>query len=275
MKKLLLVVLALVTFIFTGCDNNEGPFEVRRENGHKVLYSNGKLAKGMISSTWYDYNSGESVVTSTYYVEKGIPAGDFILYDRKGNLLVKFEGKTKDGLFVGKMTGEKYKSKGEYNLNPDWLLTYDGNAFYQAVNLYKDVLYTGKIDSETEKYEKLNGKRNGRVEIYDSRTGVKTEEIWKDGEEKISKRYYNDGKLMSIDDYVKDETGNYTSIFFTKDGKLHSISLYPNLRAPSHYSNLLLFSGSHANMLGNYFKTMTEEEVLAKYSKKYNFKIIN
>lgn len=277
MKKLLGVLLVLTALIFTGCDNNKGPFEIKRENGHKVLYSNGKLAKGMIQSTWYDYNSGESVVTSTYYVEKGIPAGDFTLYDRTGNMIVKFEGKTKDGLFVGKMTGETYKSKGDYNLNPDWLLTYDGNDIYQASRLYKDVLYTGKINSEAEKYSKLNGNPDGKVEIYNTVTGkLKEEELWKNGEVQKSKIYWDDGPLRMIFDYIKDENNRDTTVEFDRDGKVTNITLYTDLknsRSSSYTDHFTINYNGSIFKAGNIFNKMTAEEILAKYSKKYNFKI--
>lgn len=288
MKKLLGVLLVLTALIFTGCDNNEGPFEIRREDGHKVLYSNGKLAKGMIKTTWYDYNSGETVVVSEYYVDKGVPAGNFILYDRKGEKLISFEGEVKNGLFIGKMTrdtenysvntGEyipyKKRSKGEYTLNPDWLLTYDGEQHYTAVGLYSSVLKNGKVDSDDEKYNVVNGNPDGKVETYFVETGkISGISIWENGDEKFSISYYENDKIEFISDYVKDENGDYTAIHFKENGQIDSIRLYPDLEYPSHESNL--FSLGYAGYLkfGPVFDKMTVEEILDKYSKKYNFEL--
>ena len=287
MKKLLGVLLVLTALIFTGCDNNEGPFEIRREDGHKVLYSNGKLAKGMIKTTWYDYNSGETVVVSEYYVDKGVPAGNFILYDRKGEKLVSFEGEVKNGLFIGKMTGEekiysfytdgytlyKKRSEGEYNLNPDWLLTYDGEKTYIASELYYSVLKNGKVNSDKEKYNVVNGKPDGKVERYFVETGKISEiSIWENGNEKFYKSYYENGNIKFISDYIKDENGDYTTIEFKENGQIMIIHLYP--KEPAEQSNLLLLNGYGGYWTsGSVFKKMTVEEILDKYSKKYNFEL--
>lgn len=220
MKKLLGVLLVLMSLIFTGCDNNEGPFEIKRENGHKVLYSNGKLAKGMIQSTWYDYNSGESVVTSTYYVEKGIPAGDFTLYDRRGNMLLKAEGKWKDGLFNGKIEERNgTKAVGDFNISKDLIISYDGlgtsdfsyktlvngtlkNEYYnfsKKNNKYDKeyIEYYGNGNSNIKlKIQYNEGVYNGKyIEYYEN--GNKFKEIpYKDNKENgVVKQYYENGKI--------------------------------------------------------------------------------
>ena len=284
MKKLFGILLVLITLIFTGCDNNKGPFEIKRENGNKVLYSNGKLAKGMIKNTWHDYNSNETVTVSEYYVNEGVPAGNFNLYDREGNKLVSFEGEVKNGLFIGKMTGVnntyvnstntyKTNSEGEYNLNPDWLLTYDGTEEITAKILYYKVLENGKVYSEREKYNMVNGRPDGRVEEYFEDTGnISKVVIWKNGEETLSTSYGKDGNVEIIDDYVKDENGDYTTIEFYYDGKI-SISLYRDLAYPAHTNNLLIFNAGEYRKFGYIFDKMTVKEIFDKYSKKYNFKL--
>ena len=85
MKKLMFI-FTLLLFLM-GCDNNEGPFTSRMENGKKVLYSGDKLAKGWIEKTINDYNTGNNVKISEIYFDKGIPAGDFKLYSINGDLL--------------------------------------------------------------------------------------------------------------------------------------------------------------------------------------------
>lgn len=280
MKKILKLLIGLIiTVTFVACDNNDGPFEIKRENGHKVIYSNGKLAKGMIESTWYDFNSGETVVTSTYYVEKGIPAGDFTLYDRNGNTVATFKGKVKNELFVGKMTGEisDDKSSGEYNLNPDWLISYDGEPYEieTAKNMFSRLLYTGEVDATRNKLKKKNGKIYGTAKVYDKETGKLTMVgEWKDGKEILLKKYWKNGNIKGIYDRTKDENGDYTWLDFFEDGEIYSIRLLkdPNV---AHCSNMwynnIRRNGTSNIKHGDIFAKMSEEEIIKKYSKKYNF----
>ena len=157
MKKLLgILFLTITTVFFTACDNNEGPFETRRENGHKVLYSNEKLAKGMIQNTWYNYNSGDTVVTAIYYVDKGIPAGDFSLYDRNGKLVINAEGKWKNNLFNGKIEEKDGTvAEGEFNINKDFIVSYEGLNVY---DFSYDTLVSGNFKNKKYNFSKKNNK---------------------------------------------------------------------------------------------------------------------
>jgi antitoxin component YwqK of YwqJK toxin-antitoxin module len=197
MKKLLkFLFLIITTIFFIACDNNDGPFETRRENGHKVLYSGGKLAKGMIQSTWYDFKSGETVVTATYYVDKGIPAGNFTLYDQRGNLILSFEGKVEDNLFKGEMTlTDLGKANGQFNINPDWILEYDGSYSYirEAKTLPTAVLFNGVAETNLEEVTMKNGKRDGLNTLYSAEGNVNMEKFYDNGHLKRQIKYFSDG----------------------------------------------------------------------------------
>lgn len=197
MKKLLgILLLVMTTLFFTACDNNEGPFEIKRENGHKVLYSNGKLAKGMIQNTWKDFTSGETVIVSEYYVEKGIPMGNFNLYDQSGNLVLTFKGNVKNELFIGEMLlADSGKATGEFNLNPDWILGYDGSYEYvkNAQSLPIAVLFNGNAEANFEKVTMNNGRRDGVNTIYSKKGDISKEKFYNNGYLMKEINYYSDG----------------------------------------------------------------------------------
>ena len=252
MKKLLgILFLTITTVFFTACDNNEGPFETRRENGHKVLYSNGKLAKGMIQNTWKDFTSGETVVVSEYYVEKGIPMGNFNLYDQSGNLVLTFKGDVKNELFIGEMlSADSGIATGEFNLNPDWILGYDGSYEYvqSAQNIPTTVLFNGNAETNSEKVTMKNGKKDGLNIEYSKNGKINDEKFYDNGhlikeigyylDGTITKEYHENGNLKSKE--AKLFTGIVTEYFYfdengkrqgelierNEDGTLHQLIYY-------------------------------------------------
>ena len=53
MKRILRFILfLLLVIVFVSCDNNKGPFEIRREGGKLILYSDNKLAKGWVDTKY-------------------------------------------------------------------------------------------------------------------------------------------------------------------------------------------------------------------------------
>lgn len=186
MKKGLLILLMGILFILTGCDNNKGPFQVKNENGIKVLYSGKKPAKGWVEQNIYNY-TGESTKVYEIYFEDGLPAGDFRLFDTKGNLVVDAEGKWKDGLFKGKIK-EEYNNvyaKGTFSINTDFLINFEGERY---ISFSRETLIDGDYKSEYLQYSKKNNRYEGEYIKYD-KDGLAEKGTYKNG--KLEGKYFS------------------------------------------------------------------------------------
>lgn len=173
MKKLTKLFMGLIIAVmFVACDNNDGPFEMMQENGHQVLYSDGKPAKGVVSNFNYT-NTGAKVEVARIYMKDGIPAGDFTLFGIDGSQILEFKGKMVDdrGLFKGKlsakfpptifMTNEiNVSAEGEFVFDGDYIMNFDGTSVYYMLNNLKDVVWNGEFnDLVTGKtYKIIDGK---------------------------------------------------------------------------------------------------------------------
>lgn len=255
MKRItkILPVIILSAVMLTGCDNNEGPFSRRMENGHQVLYSGEKPAKGMITNTVDNLNNTVTKV-SEMYVDKGLPAGDFKLYDTSGNLLAEGKGKWKNGMFDGEIVdylmGSDNKSvvKGTFNLDSDALLDFEGSGgevvemegtLYNGSCKRKSLSFNkkdGLIDGEylvyvygnsypegkpvsflSEKGNYIAGKREGKYTYYSASDVVAKEENYKNG-------------MLNGKTIIYDENGNIDKEIEYRDGKMNGlyIEYYPN-----------------------------------------------
>lgn len=145
MKKVILIIILGLTVLLTGCDNNKGPYETRKENGKLVLYSDGKLAKGWITNTVQD-RSGNSIIVSEIYYDKGLPAGDFILRNLNGYTVAEAKGKwTRPGSFKGTMNSHNSKSKGIYSINSNYLIDFEKHLEFPIKECLMDGEYSGHI----------------------------------------------------------------------------------------------------------------------------------
>lgn len=195
MKKLIFL-LSVLLMILSGCDNNSGPFQIKIENRRKVLYSDNKPAKGWVENTIYDYNDN-SVKVYEIYFDKGIPNGDFKLYNVYGELVVDAKGKWEDGYFVGKIKEPKMNvvAKGKFSINTNYLIDYEGNG-------YKDfsfeTLRDGTYDGDDYKYTLVNGKYDGTYLKYhlDGTRKVETEKEYQNGLNTKLVRYNYDGSIF-------------------------------------------------------------------------------
>lgn len=195
MKKLIFL-LSILLMILSGCDNNSGPFQIKIENRRKVLYSDNKPAKGWVENTIYDYNDN-SVKVYEIYFDKGIPNGDFKLYNVYGELVVDAKGKWEDGYFVGKVKEPKMNvvAKGKFFINTNYLIDYEGN-------IYKDfsfeTLIDGEYDGDDYKYTLVNGKYDGTYLKYhlDGTRKVETEKEYQNGLNTKLVRYNYDGSIF-------------------------------------------------------------------------------
>ena len=201
MKKLmkLLVMSLLCLFVFAGCDNNEGPFSFRMENGKKVLYSGDKPAKGAVKNIEY-FNNGTSVAVCIIDYDKGLPCGDFKLFDRTGKLIVDATGKWKDGNFVGKMKEPMVDgiAEGTFKLNMNYIMDYDGYFYYRS--LAEQVLYDGKLKNNQGQLQLSNGKYDGKCIVLNPKTGkTQYETEYKKGviNGKVIE-YYNNGNKHTV-----------------------------------------------------------------------------
>ena len=195
MKKLLGVLLVLTALIFTGCDNNEGPFQVKNENGEKVLYSGEKPAKGWVQNEVYN-SSGESTKVYEIYFDKGVPAGDFKLYDLKGNLLVDAKGKWQNGLFEGKIEEPERNAivTGKFAINPAYLINFSGTEYY---DFSAETLIDGEYKSDYRTYSKKNNEYDGEYILYNRDNGQLLEKCFFQAGELVGDyiSYYSNGTL--------------------------------------------------------------------------------
>lgn len=214
------MLLVLITLIFTGCDNNKGPFEIKRENGKKILYSGEKPAKGWVKNEVYN-SSNESTKVYEIYFEKGLPAGDFKLYDLKGNLVVDAKGKWQNGLFEGKIEESEINGIiiGKFAINSDYLINFDGTG-YKRFSV--ETLIDGEYKSDYQRYCKKNNKFDGEYILYYTNGQL------------AEKCFFKDGKIVG--DYISYySNGTLEKKFTYKDGKLDGEYEYITTDFYSHY----------------------------------------
>ncbi len=180
-KNFIFCSTLLILFIFSGCDNNEGPFEVRIVNGKNILLSKGKPANGWVEDTITDYSTNKSVLISEINYKDGIPGNEFKLYDKKGHLLLDAKGKwiEKDlfegticsslyvsgGLINSTLSDENYsmESKGTFYINRDHIVDHKGGLID-----IKTLLFSGTFkDNKGTDFIKEQGTIiNGQVTTY-------------------------------------------------------------------------------------------------------------
>ena len=227
MKKILnLLVIVIFSFLMISCgDNNEGPFETRKENGNLVLYSDNKPAKGQVEWTYTDFNSDITYKISEIEYNKGLPTGKFKYYNRNGELIFDADLARKDKLFKGTIkygTEQDTILKGEFNINSDWIVTRESNIESLNIgNFAKDTLYDGNINGPNYKFSYKNGKEDGIYQIYSNEgqllyqcnyiDGIKDgrEELY-DGQGNLKRlKTYKNGELNgeAIEDWQNDIAG--------------------------------------------------------------------
>lgn len=235
MKSICFVLCFILIFVLGGCDNNEGPFELRRENGTLILYSNDKPAKGWVVENNIDYTTGITVKSSEIEYKKGIPTGNFKFYNSNGEILIEGILKKDENIYKGLITfglDKKNKITGELALNSNWIINGEHNL--SLINFYemfheKEIIINGTIDTTVGKGSYKNAKKEGIWETY--YTTGKLLETYNCINGKIEgeyKAFYNNGDLHI--------NANF------KDGKLNGIyEEYDYDRSKKHYIKNRLF----------------------------------
>lgn len=225
LKKIIMCFTLLILFIFTGCDNNEGPFEYRYINGKRILLSDEEPAEGWVKST--EYNKYSSVVVSEVKYKDGLPSGEFRLFSLLGELTINAKGKWIDEkIFDGTLHfGDKKFIQGKIELSQNTVSGYRGYLGPQFESLtkarhmlidgiesngvYKLIVKNGKpfdgnFKDHTGEFIVKNGKYEGKeINYYDS--GSRKEINYEDGIIK-SQYYYNpDGVISSKEIWKNNE----------------------------------------------------------------------
>lgn len=235
-KILSVVMIAMLSLV--GCDNNEGPFETRLENGTRVLYSNEKPAKGWVKKTETSYETGDAVVVSEILYENGLPSGEFVLRDDQGNQILTSKCKRiKNNKFEGKIeTTEdnwKYQAKGTFDLDSNFITEYGiEKDKMEIVGIPRWNLNTGefklfKNGSLFEEHSKKNGEYDGKYkEYFEDSNKLKIEEEYDNGNSVKFVEYYNDGSLRF--EIVSDEDGTLSKEYSQNGILIEEDSYYKN-----------------------------------------------
>lgn len=238
MKRILRFILfLLLVIVFVSCgENNEGPFETRKENGKLVLYSDNKLAKGWVEQIYTDSNSGITYKMSEIEYDKGLPTGKFKYYNGNGNLVFDADLKKKGDIYKGTVKiGVEQENilKGEFNLNSDWIVTDKDTRTFSTSKIVLDfsneALYNGSVDGPLLKLNKINGTVDGIFEKYYNNGQLEYKGTFKSGQlDGVFERYFSNGQLDMRAEYkdgvfngmyegrgikVKYKNGNYDGIY--------------------------------------------------------------
>lgn len=252
MKKILkfILFLLLMTFLIS-CDNNKGPFEVRREGGKLVLYSDNKLAKGWVDT---DTNAGNAVVKSkSIEYEKGLPTGNFKIYDENGLIVIETKLKnTGASVFQGQMItsedGILKKATGEFLIDTDYLI--DGISFEDTDLPFRSIV-NGDIETKYKdgqiqyKGKYKNSRRIGEHVSYYENGNLEAKGEYREDGSADRVEYHMNGNLAlkeSFSDYYNDiHNGTYEGYY--ESGQLGVREKYlenGNLKANAYYNQNVL-----------------------------------
>ncbi len=233
MKKLLLFLVLILNLLFTGCDNNEGPFEYRHINGKRILLSDEEPAEGWVQTTKYGNHS--SVVVSEIKYKGGLPSGEFRLFSLLGELTIDAEGKWLDEkTFDGTLHfGDKRIIQGIIELPQHVVIGHAGHfyAMYMGAPTPREMLidgiesydgsklivkkgkpFDGHFKDLTGEFTVKNGKYEGEeIKYYDS--GSKKEINYEDGIIK-SEYYYNPDGMISSKQIWKNKELSIREIYY-------------------------------------------------------------
>ena len=231
--KLLGVFILLLFFVSCG-ENNEGPFEVRKENGKLVLYSDNKLAKGWVERTYTDFNSEITYKMSEIEYDKGLPTGKFKYYNTNGNLIFDADLKKKGDIYKGTVKiGVEQDNilKGEFKLNSDWIVTDKDTRISTSdtvLNFSKEALYNGSVDGPLLKLNKINGQLDGAFEKYYSNGQLESKKFFKNGElDGVVEKYYSNGQLETKGIFKNGELDGVVEKYY-RNGQLESKGIFKN-----------------------------------------------
>lgn len=207
MKKILSFIFScLLLVLMTACDNNEGPFDLRKENGVLVLYSNNKPAKGWVEETQTNFDTMVTTKLSEIEYNKGLPTGKFKYYDNNGVMIWDANLKEKGGLFEGTINfsvtlnnlfrGKESvngEMKGTFAINPNWIVgehgSLDPRSFFEKTavdatyntkdikgsykNRNKEGEWIFEYSDAIEKVNYIKGEKNGKYEaLYQNGTHI-------------------------------------------------------------------------------------------------------
>lgn len=228
MKKIILSFILILTVLLTGCDNNEGPYEIKKENGVLIMYSDSKPAKGIITNTVQD-RSGNSVVVSEIYYDKGLPAGDFILRNLNGYTVAEAKGEwTGPGSFKGTINSHDSKSKGVYTINTNYLINFDQYLKFPIKDCLNDGKYSGSVGEtypntgvKSENIVKKNSKLREHTTFYSDKQ-IREKIIYNENGYEIERvLFYENGQMYQHSQ--RTDTSNFVKRW-TEDGELYEIN---------------------------------------------------
>lgn len=258
MKKLLLFLVLILNLLFTGCDNNEGPFEYRYINGKRILLSDEEPAEGWVKNT--KYNKYSSVVVSEVKYKDGLPSGEFRLFSLLGELVIDAKGQWIDEkIFDGTLHfGDKkfiqgkinisQNTVGEHGVSPIKSLTEARHMLIDGIesnDSYKLIVKNGKpfdgnFKDHTGEFTVKNGKYEGKQIMYyfnlkeeinyedgiiKSKYTYKMpdgvildKQLWKNKELSIREIYYPNGNIKAKDLIIKSYCKYY--ITYNEEGAI-------------------------------------------------------
>jgi MORN variant repeat protein len=232
MKNILMALMMLILLVFTGCDNNSGPFTMEYRNGELIVLSDGKPAKGDIKY-YYDVN-GVSITAYEAHYDNGLIDGTCKIYNNKNKVVFEGEFNRKDSstydvnikLFNGTIKGTIRITSEELQELFDEPVS---RGFGDNVNL-NDWFDKRAIDAtiSTDKYKAI--KKNG---IFDEKRETSDwYQVYKDGvivEESVTKydgvtekTYYKTDKIREVFNYDKNNiliSYRYIDYTYSKFGR--------------------------------------------------------
>lgn len=224
MKKIILMIFTtLLLFTLSYAEN-----KIKVENGKKIVYSDNNLAKGLIKNIIYNSDKNMDIVISEIYFNDGIPAGDFKLYNKNGELVIDGKGKWNDEGFEGTIESPLFKGKveGLFHINTDFLISYIGDN-YEEITL-KNII-NGKIFlySQNGEIEVKNGAFIKMIAYYNNGNLKSTLDIKNDKIHGEYLEYYENGNLKSKGTF-KDDIRHGKFLQYDSLGNIISEEEYQN-----------------------------------------------
>lgn len=245
MKKILIFICSCVLIILiTACDNNNGPYDIERENGNLVLYSNNKPAKGWIEKTVIDHNTGITTRASLIKYDKGLPTGEFKYYDSNGTMIWEANLKKDGDLFKGTITfsgfstvysdNVKGEMKGTFVINPNWIV--EKHADLNPSKFFNETAVDAVYDGNDQKGRYKSKKKDGEWTFYNNNEELIRKSSYKNGElDGVYESYYENGQLDQRNNYENGKLEAYE--FYYKSGQLAERGNYKDGESEIYYEN--------------------------------------
>lgn len=266
MKKILTFILScLLLLTIAACDNNEGPFDLRKENGKLILYSNDKPAKGWVEDNLIDFNTGISSKTSEIEYSKGLPTGKFKFYNTDGILFWDADLKKDEELYKGVIKFYSHKGdslgkmEGIFSINSDWII--NGNRNFDYLSVFHDIAIDAIYDSKTVKGSYKNGSADGEwIDFVEGKISEKTT-VKKGKKDGLYERFSPSGEVLETGNYIDDKKeGVWSKKEYNKNNEVirWSKKSYKDNKLDGEYENFEINLDRKIYEKGNYKKGLKE-----------------